>query len=154
MTEYKVFIRHKDEITDAESEKIRKDIRDLGIRGIREITVYQMYKISGDISSSGIEKICRELLVDTIAQVYYIGQLPGHQGFSIEVDYKKGVTDSVADTVFLGITDMNMKADLKIKTGKKFILEGDLIDEQVKRISEKILANTMIQEYNIIHAGQ
>lgn len=154
MAEHRIYIRHKESITDSESEKVQKDIRDLGINTAGKAAVFAMVEISGDLDASGIERVCRELLADTVAQEYFIDRIPEQKGISVEVDYKKGVTDAVADTVLLGLADMGISAVSGVKTGKRYVLEGELTESQAVLISEKILCNPMIQEYKIIHARE
>lgn len=150
MADYKILVKHKDEFFDAEAEGIRKDISDFGIKGISSVEVAHLYNISGDISRKEVGKICRELLSDPLTQSVYInnGSQKNNTG-RIEVNYKDGVTDAVADTVKIGIADMGVKKKLSIRTGKKYFLKGNLSKKEMKGIAEKILSNAVVQEYKI-----
>lgn len=153
VADFKIFIKHKEELQDAESIKIKKEIIDFGLKKITNVVVYQIYEIAGDISNEEIQKISQELLVDPVAQNFYINATQEHQGWEVEIYYKQGVTDAVADTVKIGMEDMNLKKDISIKTGKKYFIEGELTLEDVKKISLKILSNPLVQEYSIINAN-
>ncbi len=153
MADYKIFIKHKEELQDAESIKIKKEIIDFGLKKVENIVVYQIYEISGALSNEEIQKISQELLVDPVAQNFFINSTQEHQGWEVEIYYKQGVTDAVADTVKIGMEDMNLKKDVMIKTGKKYFIEGELTLADVKKISLKILSNPLVQEYSIINAN-
>ncbi|RLD12811.1 MAG: hypothetical protein DRI28_07100, partial [Caldiserica bacterium] len=55
----------------------------------------------------------------------------------------------VAETAERAIKDMGIMFPLKISTGTKYILKGDLKKEEVENICIRILANTLIQDYFI-----
>ncbi|OGS45476.1 MAG: hypothetical protein A2539_05065 [Elusimicrobia bacterium RIFOXYD2_FULL_34_15] len=149
MSNYKILIEHKDNALDAESKGTLKDIIDLGLKTVKSIKVSQIYEISGDISLHEIEEISNDLLVDPITQKITINSDSKESGIAIEVYYKSGVTDAVADTVHIGIKDMNIDKDVKVRTGKRYFLKGKLSSTNVKNIAEKILSNTVVQEYVI-----
>ncbi|MBN1383380.1 MAG: phosphoribosylformylglycinamidine synthase subunit PurS [Elusimicrobia bacterium] len=150
MVKYKILVKHKDGFFDAEAENIKKDILDSGIRGIDSVEVAQLYEISGNVSDKEISRICDKLLADPITQSLYVNSNPEKNNSSrIEVNYKSGVTDAVADTVKIGIADIGMKNKLSVRTGKRFFLKGNLTEEELKMIAEKILSNTVVQEYSI-----
>jgi len=149
VSNYKILIEHKDNALDAESKGTLKDIIDLGLKTVKSIKVSQIYEISGDISLHEIEEISNDLLVDPITQKITINSDSKESGIAIEVYYKSGVTDAVADTVHIGIKDMNIDKDVKVRTGKRYFLKGKLSSTNVKNIAEKILSNTVVQEYVI-----
>ncbi|MFH1541070.1 MAG: phosphoribosylformylglycinamidine synthase subunit PurS [Elusimicrobiota bacterium] len=153
VSEYKILIKYKDNIFDAEGEKIKKDILNLGFEGISSIKTAQMYKITGDISFEEVKDISENLLLDPITQLLFINSESKHNGCMVEVFYKYGVTDSVAETVNLGIKDINIKKNLDIKTGKKYFLQGKIQENKIKIIIEKSIVNTLIQEYRIIYGS-
>ncbi|MDD5687214.1 MAG: phosphoribosylformylglycinamidine synthase subunit PurS [Elusimicrobia bacterium] len=152
MASYKILVKHKEEFFDAESERIKKDILISGIKNIISVKIAQIYEISGDISFQEIKEISKDLLVDPLTQLLFINfSLENESGkLAVEVYYKGGVTDSVAETIKIGIDDMNIKKELFVRTGKRYSLEGDLSKEEVKKIAEGILSNTVVQAYNII----
>ncbi|OGS38993.1 MAG: hypothetical protein A2551_06290 [Elusimicrobia bacterium RIFOXYD2_FULL_34_30] len=149
MSNYKILIEHKENVFDAESKRTKNDIIDLGIKGIKSVKVFQIYEIKGDILLQEIEKISNDLLLDPITQNIIINPDSKDSGVSVEVYYKSGVTDAVADTVKFGIKDMNINKELDVRTGKKYLLKGKLLSQNIKKIAEKILSNTVVQEYKI-----
>ena len=69
---WKIEIRDLAGIFDAVGHGIKKDILDLGLPGVRDVSFAQVYTIEGGISEEQARKICEELLVDPIAQEYKI----------------------------------------------------------------------------------
>jgi phosphoribosylformylglycinamidine (FGAM) synthase PurS component len=149
VAEYKILIKHKSGIFDAESKSIKRDISDLGVKKNVSVETAQIYDISGDVSLGEINKISQNLLIDPLTQMVFINSNPENESISIEVYYKSGVTDSVADTIKIGISDMNINKKLFIKTGKKYFLKGNLTIQEIKKIAEKILSNAVVQEYRL-----
>ncbi|MCM8778068.1 MAG: phosphoribosylformylglycinamidine synthase subunit PurS, partial [Candidatus Omnitrophica bacterium] len=68
----------------------------------------------------------------------------------VDVFYKKGVTDAVAETVDIAVKDAGIKKDVKISTGKRYYIKGDLTKKEIELICEKVLANRLVQDYVII----
>lgn len=152
MANYQVLVKYKNGIFDAESERIKKDTITLGINGIVSIKTSYIYEISGNISFQLIKRICKDLLVDPVTQMVFINFFDVDTGYGIEIYYKKGVTDSVADTLKIGIADMGIKKELSIRTGRRYFLAGRLSPKDIIQIAEKVLSNPVVQEYRIIHA--
>lgn len=167
---YKIEVFYKQHIKDTKGEEIKKDIFDLGIKEIYEIKTSWLYEIEGALSINEIKHICKNLLIDEVIQDFKI--LPSNKktdqrndlplsnnnekerknSYLVEVWFKKGVTDTVGDTVKRGIYDLGIinKVD-KAKTGFKYILKGNLSKNEVEKITTSLLANAVIQEYKIVN---
>ncbi|MDD3726312.1 MAG: phosphoribosylformylglycinamidine synthase subunit PurS [Candidatus Ratteibacteria bacterium] len=131
-----------------------KNIRETGLVGIEDIATADLYRFEGDISLEDIRKIAEDVLLDRVIQRYFIreeGTPVRKDGYSIVVDvfYKKGVTDAVADTVSIAIRDAGIKADVKTSTGKRYYIKGRLTKHNIELICEKVLANRLVQDYSI-----
>lgn len=147
---YQIEVFYKEDIPDAQGEAIREGIRDLGIERIRSVRVFQLYHILCGLSLKDIDRICRALLIDPITQSYRINPArKADDSLSVEVWYKKGVTDNVAGSVRIGIRDLGIGNVREIKTGSKYIIRGDLEPGEVEMICNRLLANNVIQEYII-----
>ena len=163
--EYLIEISYKPGFFDALGHNILKDIKDMGISGTTKVKTAQLYLINGDLSQNDAILICKELLTDKITQQYNIKiQGTGYrvQGitpkpypltpnpcFIVQVWYKKGVTDAVADTVKKGAADLGVKAIDTIKTGQEYTITGKISAEKVREIAEGLLSNKVIQDYII-----
>ena len=154
---YKIEIFHKDGVFDAEGEKVKSDIRDLGISGIKKVKTEQLYIINGNLTDKEIETVCKELLIDSVVQEYRIVDfqtITSHTQtesdiYSIEVFYKKGVTDAVGESALKAIKDMGIENVNSVRTGRKYLLIGSLAESDLGKIATRILANTVVQEYKI-----
>ncbi|MBN1913535.1 MAG: phosphoribosylformylglycinamidine synthase subunit PurL [Candidatus Omnitrophica bacterium] len=152
---YKIEIRDKPGVFDAVAAGLKKDILDLGIKGVRSLSFIQVYFIEGDFSSIEAEKICSSLLADPVSQDYCINPggiklIKGRQ-YIVEVAYNSGVMDPVEDSALKGIRDLGIEQSIKVKTAKKYIIKGNISLQQLKLICEKLLYNKLIQhivEYN------
>ncbi|MFH0790984.1 MAG: phosphoribosylformylglycinamidine synthase subunit PurS, partial [Candidatus Omnitrophota bacterium] len=158
---YKIEVKEKPGIFDAVGEGIRKDIFDLGIKTAAEVQFIQVYIIEGGLSDDELKRICEELLVDKIAQDYVIGINPnpeprtlpvpknevtsGNPEYIIEVAYNSGVMDPVEESALKGIKDLGIEKAAAFKTAKKYLIKGNLSDQQLKTICDKLLYNKLIQ---------
>jgi len=157
VAKYNVLVKYKNGIFDAEAERIKKDIFDLGInvsdiKKTISVKIAHLYEISSEVNSDKIKNICNNLLVDSIIQQLFINSDSSENNSTVEVYYKTGVTDSVAETIKIGIDDMGFKDFFKIRTGKKYYFSGSLSKQELKKIAEKVLSNTVVQEYKITAA--
>ena len=147
---WKVEVGYKPEIFDAAGEGLKKDIEDLGIKGVNSIRVFDLYFIEGNLDQKKLRRICDELLVDPVTQEFRIhGDSTNYQlpitSYQVEVVFNPGVMDPVALTTLKGIQDLGIEGVNSIKTGKKYMLEGKISSSQLSILSEKLLYNPLIQ---------
>jgi phosphoribosylformylglycinamidine (FGAM) synthase PurS component len=152
--QYVIEVGYKDNILDALGESINKDIHDLGISKVSKIKSVQIYKIDADLIFVQIDDLCCKLLIDPITQEYVINKTidaaSSEKHFVIEVWFKKGVTDAVADTVITGIRDLGFQPEhITVHTGAKYIVYGKLQMKEAESIATKLLANSIVQDYFI-----
>jgi phosphoribosylformylglycinamidine synthase len=147
---WKIEIREKEGLFDAVGEGVKKDIGDLGIKGVSRVHFSQVYLIEGSVFEDGIRKICEALLVDPITQDYVIVAVgarprvkPGE--FTVEIAYNPGVMDPVEDSVLKAIRDLGVPGVVSVKTSRKYVIKGSLSAAQLKTVSEKLLYNRLIQ---------
>lgn len=146
---WRVEIKNKSGIFDATGEGIKRDILDLNIKDVNDVNVIDVYVIEGKITVDEIRRICEELLTDPITQEYRYegsydvkGQKDSH---ALEVCYRPGVMDPVEESTKKGIRDLGIPGVNSVKTAKKYLIKGDVSDEQVRLIGEKLLYNKVIQ---------
>jgi phosphoribosylformylglycinamidine synthase len=141
---------------DTTGKRIRSEIEGLGIASVGDVCVVQVYIIDGNISQNDVETICQRLLSDPVTENYSVWGLengasqpstlnPQPSTHVIEVSRKPGVMDPVESTVLKGIQDLGLQVN-SVKTARKYIITGDLTAEQLRTISNKILANTTIED--------
>lgn len=73
--------------------------------------------------------------------------------WAVEVSYKQGVTDAVADTVKKGINDLGIKKVSYVRTVQKYIIDGNLSKEEIEKICKDLLANPVIQNFSFKRIG-
>jgi len=61
---WRVEIKNQQGASDPIGDGIRKDIQDLGIKGIRHVDVDRIFNIEGDLDATGVEHVARQLLTD------------------------------------------------------------------------------------------
>jgi len=151
---YTVEVCNKKDIPDAFGQEIKNSIRETGISGIEEVFTADLYYFEGDISSEDIEKIAQDVLLDSVIQQYFlddvhIRNIKEEDYVVVDVFYKKGVTDAVAETVSVAIKDAGIKKEVRVSTGKRYYLKGVFTKEEIERICDKVLANRLVQDYSI-----
>ncbi len=161
---WRVEISTKPKIHDALAGGIKKDIEDLGIKGVRELRITQVYLIEGSLSEPQIVQICENLLCDSITQEYtYTKEIKEERGergesnwgadlHTIEVAYNPGVMDPVEESTKKGIRDMGIEGVRSVKTARKYLIRGELSPQQIDTICEKLLLNRVIQ--HVVKKGE
>ena len=148
-----VRVSYKDERFDPLGRILKNDILDLGFSSLECIRSMPTYWIEGGASKIEIEKICKELLIDEIIQDCWVNEnKEWSAGFNwiVEVSFKLGVTDPVAESVKAGIETIGIFGVENVKTGMTYLLKGDLSEGDVKIICNKCLANPIIHNYKIV----
>ena len=154
---WKIEIRYKPEMPDALGQGISEDIMDLGITGVDSVRTAQLYWIEGNLKGQEIEHICAELLADPVTQDYVYNSSESAAGASpsqtdtwiVEVRFKPGVTDAVGDSVIKGINDLGISGVQAAQTGKKYWLYGNLVSSALETIAQHLLANEVIEAFEI-----
>ena len=156
---WKIEVSYKPETPDGIGQGILQDITDLGLAGVNSVHTAQVYWIEGAVNSDAIERICAELLADPVTQNYVYGHSDNHtltqsddSVWTIEVRLKPGVTDAVGDSVLKGLRDMGIRDVQAAQTGKKYRLHGYLDRAKLEMIAQQLLANDVIQIFEIWQA--
>ena len=149
MKNWKVEVFYKPEVPDTIGNGIVEDISDLGLTGVTSVKTATVYWIEGDLDAHSIQRIATELLADPITQDYtYESDNLQIQDWTIEVQFKPGVTDAVGDSTVKGINDIGITGVDTVRTGNKYWLSGNLNPETIETISKQLLMNDVIQTYS------
>ena len=148
---HRVEVRLKSHLPDARGLGLVRDIHDLGITTVSDVHVVDVYWLDADLPPDRLELICRGLLADPVTQEYRCG--PGSAAesesstdlHSIEVAYNAGVTDPVEETVMKAVRDLGIDDVRAVKTARRYFVEGQLDEEQLESICNKLLVNPIIQ---------
>jgi len=145
----RVEVRDKKGIYDAVAEGLKKDIKDIGIRGVKDVEYIQVYTFRGNFSAKDIDRAAKEILADTVSQEYALNtgfKIPRPSGTRVvEVAYNPGVMDPVEESVIKAVRDAGFKGITSVSTSKKYVIKGGISGTQAGHIAEKLLYNKIIQ---------
>lgn len=143
---YRVEVWVKEGFADPRSEGLQKDILDLGIKTVKRVKYITVYLLEGNLKDKELQTICRELLTDPIVEEYSTVRTPAPEGARlVEVAYNPGVMDPVEESTIKGIRDLGIYGINAVRTTKKYFLWGNLTDDIIKSIADKLLVNSVVQ---------
>jgi phosphoribosylformylglycinamidine synthase II len=143
---YRIEVSVKEGFADPRSEGLQKDILDLGIKSVSRVRVNSIYLLEGKLNDNELVSICQELLTDPIVEEYTTQDSPAPAGARlVEVAYNPGVMDPVEDSIKKGIRDLGINTISAVRTAKKYLLWGDVSDDTLKSICDKLLVNSVVQ---------
>jgi len=148
---HRVEVRLKSHLADARGLGLARDIHDLGITTVSNVRIVDVYWLDADLAPDKLDLICRRLLSDPVTQEYRYEPGSSVEGevstgyHTVEVAYNAGVTDPVEDTVMKAVRDLGVKGVRAVKTAKRYLIEGQLDENQLESICNKLLVNPIIQ---------
>ncbi len=108
-----------------------------------------------------MKKICEELLSDNQIQHYgYRGkgvnksikhEIPN--AWLVEVGLKPGVMDAIGMSTTNAIEILGIDSVREVKTRTKYLIIGDISEEEVRKICRRCLVNPLIQHYTYQRIG-
>lgn len=148
---YRIEVSLKKNLPDSRGAGLVKDIHDLGIKGITDARVVELYWFEGNASASELDLIGSKLLADPITQQYkvYSGDHKPVTASSnvrqVEVAFNAGVSDPVEDTISKAIRDLGISGITAVRTAQRYLFSGSISTEQLGVISSRLLVNPIIQ---------
>ena len=154
----RIEVRDKKGIYDAVAEGLKKDILDLGIKSVKEVEYIQVYTVRGNFSNEKIKLLAQDILADKVSQeCNYTGGFKFKKSKnirSVEIAYNPGVMDPVEESVVKAAHDAGIKDLVSATTSKKYVFKGPLTEDELKKITERLLYNKMIQHVVSGREGQ
>jgi phosphoribosylformylglycinamidine (FGAM) synthase PurS component len=153
---YQIEVTNKKGFRDSHGEHVKSDILDIGLKNVQKVVYCPVYKFDGDITFGEVELIAKNILIDVITQGYQIehgensGEKNGKQLQGIIVWLKHGVTDTVSDSIIKAVKDTGIAKKFVVHTGHKYVFEGKISESLLKTVAERLLANPIIQRYELI----
>jgi phosphoribosylformylglycinamidine synthase II len=140
-------------IVDHLGKKVAADAVQLGLGDQLRVVAARGYLVQGNVDRAQVERIARELLVDTVVEHAVIGctgdaalnRAPEGTASAVHVLPKPGVMDPVAQSALAAIADLGVPVDA-VRTFSKYWLSS-LSAEQLKLLCTKSLANDAIEQY-------
>src|SRR6266581_4584053 len=116
------------------------------------IRTAQLYYLTGNLTPTQINLLTRQLLIDTVIQEATVSQAAPVSNTYHIVDFffHPGVTDTLAESVLAGASMLGITTVEHIETGRRYILDKRLSDDEVRFITEALLYNPVIQNY-VLH---
>ena len=126
-------------------EAIRHQIAEFGTT-VGPIRTSRIFLIDSDANPQQMSRVATELLADPVVETArLVIDAPRDVGQSrIEVHLKPGVMDPVADSTEMAIRDMGLKVH-EVRTGRCYIIEGEVAREELSRIASRVLANGVVE---------
>lgn len=126
---------------------LKNKIKDLGILTVKDVTELKTFYFEGDLSFNEMETICQELIADPIVEKYAINSnLFDQKGFKVvEVTTNHGVLALWSDAIKKGAKSLGIEKYFEVKTGRKYLIKGELSSNQLDFISDKLLYNKVIE---------
>jgi len=157
-----VEVGYKEGVTDPVGFLIKKEIEDLGIKGVEEVISFSTYGITGEVTEQELKRIGQELLHDNQTQHFgqhgkvvdkTLGKLESPRGWLVEITFKAGVTDAVGMSTLNAIEILGVDGIRNVRTGEKYLILGDIPKETIDKICRAVLANPLIQDYSYHKIG-
>ena len=154
MTIFRVEVwTRKDEI-DAAGRGMVADISDLGIGEVEDVRVINVYYLDGDLAREDIVMICSEVLADSVNQEYEINPTADptenrSNARSVEITYNPGVLDPIEASLRKAILDLGIDRVNAIKTSKRYLIIGELTENHMELIINRLLVNPVIEHVAI-----
>ena len=151
---HRLEIALKPELFDAEGDGIRQKAKEyLGIELIDVRTIHVL-TFEASLSTEQLKTIQTEIFTNPVTQVSSYQPLNIQFDWTIWVGYRPGVRDNPGSTAAEAVEDilgMTFGPKEAIYTSKRYCLKGpNLTGEDTDKIAGELLANDIIQQWNII----
>ena len=164
---WEVEIRPAANQRDREGARVLRESHAWGAASIGHVQSARSFLIEGPMDREAIEPVASSLLVDTLVESYELreltaakrqqsaaddearrsGERPAQQ--LLNVLFKPGVTDNVAQSTKLALNDLGLAVEA-VSTCRKYWLNSDATQADLELVAEKILANDAIEQ---VHWG-
>lgn len=152
----RVEITARPDLLDPRSQALHRQLGDLGVEGVERVEVTDLFFLGGDLDDAAVARLVDELLCDRVVQravVRASGDAPpqrlGDGAWTVEVCPKPGVTDTEADTLLESAALVGVAALRQAATGTRYTLHGPLEEATVRRVASSLLANEVVQLWQL-----
>ena len=117
---------------------------------VQAVRAARVYLIEAPLGPAACRRIAERLLADPVDQTAMIGAAdPPADGAVLEVHYKPGVMDPVAQSTVQAIREMMPEladVDLRARTGFRYDVSGAVSADELARFADAALANPVVQD--------
>ncbi|MCX7756947.1 MAG: phosphoribosylformylglycinamidine synthase subunit PurL [candidate division WOR-3 bacterium] len=136
-------------IPNPEERALLESIKDLGLKELPKVKIYNVYYLSGPISKATATKIAKKYFCDPVVETFEVTELSGQKNLlgpkSIEIIYKPGVMDPEAEHIAKALDEWGYPG-LLVKTAKVYQFISNISNEKIYYIARNLLYNPLIQE--------
>ncbi len=148
---HRIEVSYREETKDIQAEKLKKRIKtDFGIN-IEEVHVVDVYTIDTELDERTLGILQRDAFVDPVIQKSIsCGYTLFDTHWVVEIGFKPGVTDNAGRTakeVIEAVTGTPFRNGEAVYTSKMYFFAGAIAEADLVRITEGMLANTLINRY-------
>src|SRR2546429_4893149 len=113
------------------------------------IRTAQLYNLTGQLTPTQIDQLTRQLLLDPVTQEVELSQKPESSVTAplVDIFFHPGVTDTLAESVLTGASMLGITTLEHVETGRRYIFDKRLSEEEVCYITNELLYNPVIQNY-------
>ena len=140
---------------DRDGARVLAAAHDLGLDSIRAVHAARSFLVEADIDAETLGQAAAALLVDPVVETHQLRRLdeidqPQHgdrvdgESTQLNVLFKPGVTDNVADSTRRALVDLGLSVDA-VATCRKYRLNADATAEHRQRLAARVLANDAIE---------
>ena len=126
-----------------EERRILDAAAQLGVPDLTGCRRWTVYHLDGQLSSADVGRLCAEVLVDPVTDEVTVGE-PAAAGRVVEVAPIAGVTDGAARELERAAAVLGLPS-LRAATARRYELSGDLDDDDVAVLTQRLLANPTIE---------
>src|SRR6266571_2833108 len=167
VTLYQIEVRASAEQYDVQAQQVAREILKLPGKHLPSLAAIstspspltirtaQLYNLTGQLTPTQIEQLTRQLLLDPVTQEAELAQKQEMDSTAhlVDIFFHPGVTDTLAESVLTGASMLGITTLKHVETGRRYILDKRLSEEEVCYISEALLYNPVIQNYILHNSG-
>ncbi|HXZ03496.1 MAG TPA: phosphoribosylformylglycinamidine synthase subunit PurS, partial [Ktedonobacteraceae bacterium] len=159
MTLYQVEVRASAEQYDIQAQQVAREILKLPSIHLPSLTAIstsptpltintsQLYYLTGQLTSTQIDQLTRQLLLDPVTQEIELARKPENSvtAYIVDIFFHKGVTDTLAESVLTGASMLGITTLEHVEIIRRYIFDKRLTEEEVSYIAKTLLYNPVIQ---------
>ncbi len=116
---------------------------ELGVTGLRDCRLWTVYHLEGRLSDADVARLCADVLVDPVTDEVVVGATDATARV-VEVAPIAGVTDGAARELERAAAVLGLPS-LRAATARRYELSGDLDDDDIAVLTQRLLANPTIE---------
>jgi len=151
---HRIEVGFADGVRDVRGEKVQKMIRDRFSIEVARVRTVDVFTIEGALTHDQLTAIAGEPLSDPVVQRFAVdaGYVETFE-WLVEVGFRPGVTDNVGKTARESIELFlfgEKRGEIAVYTARQYCIDGTLTRSDVERIASGILANDLIERFEIV----